>query len=387
MVPEAMKTSRAPMRVLYFVPQLSIGGTELQLLRLVSRLDPAEFLPAVWCPGPWGTVGDSLRAKGVPVFRQALSAKRPWTLARAAAMIRAWRPSIYHSFGYGAHWLDVAAAAAAGVPVRLTSRRNVRHWDPARRARWQEKVRNALTTAVTANSRAAAETCAAVEGVLRDAVRVIPNGAEIPEETGGGGSRRELGLPEDAFVIGCVANLKAVKAQSVLLDAFRRIADVHPGAYLVLLGEGPDKAALEAQRSRLGLDGRVLLLDSSVEAGAVYRSLDLYVHPSSAEGFPNAVLEAMAHGLPVVATAVGGVPELVEDAATGLLVPAGDRTRLAEAVLELAGSPLRRGDMGRRGRSRAQERFSVDAMVRAHASLYESLAERAAPLHAAGAAA
>ena len=366
------------MRVILFTPILEVGGVERNVERLAHGLHPDRFEPIVAWSDVWGPIGDRLQDAGVQVVHLPVRSKSGYR--KAVGALQSLGADIFHSFNYRRDARDVSAAREAGVPVILTGRVNVREWDPELRAQDWELERNRETKRIVAVGNVVADVCASVEGVSRDNITVIHNGVEIPGATNGTPAFRR-NFPPGALLIGFVANYRPEKDHQTLLEAFRRVLDCSPGAYLVCCGLNVRglKQRLEDMVRELHLEERVKLLDSQESVSDVYRSLDLYVQSSTHEGFSNAIVEAMAHGLAVVATSVGGNPEAVMDGVTGLLVPPKDPARLAEAILELLGDPDRRHSFGRAGRERACRHFSLKAMLEGHARLYESF-QSAQPL-------
>jgi len=190
--------------------------------------------------------------------------------------------------------------------------------------------------------------------------------------TDGAGIRAELGIPEGAPVIGTLSRLDAIKDHPTLFDAFARVRALHPGAHLLVVGDGPERGKLE------GLRGPgVHLLGNRLDAPRILRAIDLFALPSRNEGISNTILEAMATGLPVIASRVGGNPELVEDGETGRLVPAGDADALAGALLGYLDGKEPGRAHGRAGRARAIARFSVASMVLGYEAVWARVAARA----------
>jgi glycosyltransferase involved in cell wall biosynthesis len=362
-----------PVRVVYFVPQLTVGGTEVQLTELLLRLKRNLFRPAVWCSGPWGPLGDSLKENGVPIVRFHLSPRRPLAFVRTVRWLRHMRPTIFHSFGYGDHWLDVLAAKCAGIPCCITCRRNVRHWDPKRRLRWSERLRNLWTDQVVANCAAAAEVCTEVEGIPREKIQVIYNGIEVRETKRELELRRSLGIGATALLVGNVANLKRIKGQDILIRAFRRVADEMPQTRLAIWGEGEEGSSLKRLSQELGLSTQVFFLGLGHDLKPLYGSLDLYVHSSRAEGFSNSILEAMAYGVPVVATAAGGTAELFGEDGRDALVPPENVSALARAMLRMLKDETLRVRHGSAGRNNVAGKFTFARTVAAHEALYLKL--------------
>jgi len=187
--------------------------------------------------------------------------------------------------------------------------------------------------------------------------------------------RQREGIPADAFVAACVSNFYPYKGHAELVEAAARVLTAFPNVLFLLVGR--DSGTLEATRTRVrerGIEGSVRFLGSRADVPNLLRASDLFVHPSREEGFSNAILEAMAAGLPVVACDVGGNPEAVVDGETGRLVPPRDPERFACGMVELIADESKRKIFGEAGQRRASERFSLDRMVGEMESLYESLA-------------
>lgn len=189
-------------------------------------------------------------------------------------------------------------------------------------------------------------------------------------------SRRALGLADAEVAFGCVASLSPVKCHDHLLQAFAQVHRQLPHTRLLLIGDGPLRPQIEQQIAALGLDAAVSLLGNRADVEAVLPALDVAVLASSTEGMSNALLEAMACGLPIVATAVGGNLQLVQHEVSGLLVPVGQPAALAGALLALTQAPDTRHRMGMAARARIEREFSLDSMVRSFDRLYQRLLGR-----------
>jgi glycosyltransferase involved in cell wall biosynthesis len=208
-----------------------------------------------------------------------------------------------------------------------------------------------------------------------DRIEVVYNGIDLDGREPAGTLRAELGLPDGAPLVGEVARLCDVKGQRELIQALAEL----PGAWLVLFGRdleqgGAFQAGLERTAAELGVGDRVVFAGHRPDAPRLVGDLDVLVLPSWTEGLPVAVLEAMAQRRPVVATPVGGTPEVVADGETGLLVPPRDPAALAAAIRELLADPERRRRMGEAGYRRAAERFSAEAMTKRLLELYDRVA-------------
>ncbi|MGH3072982.1 MAG: glycosyltransferase family 4 protein, partial [Gaiellaceae bacterium] len=186
--------------------------------------------------------------------------------------------------------------------------------------------------------------------------------------------RRELGLDDASLVIGAVGRLAPVKGHASFLDAAKLIVQEEPRARFLLVGNGPLQRQLRAQAAQLGLSDACLFLGDRADVYDLVAAMDVFVLPSLNEGIPMALLEAMALNRPVVATDVGGVPEVLEDGVTGLVAEPGRPGGLARGIAALLGDAERAAGMGRAGRDVARERFSREQMAAATAEIYERIA-------------
>jgi glycosyltransferase involved in cell wall biosynthesis len=269
----------------------------------------------------------------------------------------------------------VLAGRWLNVPAVVVAKRNVDAFETSRQRALQRWIhRNA--THVTAVSESVADTVAAM-GVPRRRITVIPNGVDAsrfdhaPE-------RGALGVNGGARVIGSVGCLAVRKDYGTLLEAIARIAPRHRDLALVLVGDGPERGALEGRAHELEIAARVHFLGERPDVERLLPAMDVFVLSSREEGIPNALLEAMAAGRPSVATAVGGTVEVLEDGETGWLVPARAPVALAaalEAALSHPDAARRRGAAARRF---AREKLSIEAMVRRHEDFYRMAIARSA---------
>ena len=265
----------------------------------------------------------------------------------------------------------------AGVPVVAVAKRNVDAFETPRQSA-VERLAHRLATHVTAVSEAAADSAVAL-GVSRARVTVIPNGVDAARFADGAPAERarlELGA-DGSPLVGSVGCLAARKDYGTLLEALARLAGRGTAFRAALVGDGVERAALEARAEALGLTPRVRFLGERADVERLLPGMDLFVLSSREEGIPNALLEAMAAARPCVATAVGGTPEVLRDGETGWLVPPGDPAALAEALAEALARPeeaRRRGEAARRA---VREGMSLEAMARGHEEFYRrAVAER-----------
>jgi glycosyltransferase involved in cell wall biosynthesis len=186
-------------------------------------------------------------------------------------------------------------------------------------------------------------------------------------------ARARLDLPPGVPVLVVIAQLIPRKGHRFLLQALPTVLAKHPGARVLFVGEGAEDAALHAEVARGGLEGCVRFLGYRNDIGDILRACDVLVHPATMEGFANVAMQAMASGIPVVSSAVGGMPESVRDGVTGLLVPPCDPPALAEALLRLLDDPALRARLGEQGRGIVEQEFNTDAMVEGNLRVYREL--------------
>ena len=358
-------------RIVYLITELNLGGAERALARAVAGLSRDRYNPLVVCLFDPGIVADQIRASGVQVID--LRAKGKWDLSvawRLYRLLRRERPTILHTWMFHANVPGRLLGRLAGVPIIISSERTM-----GQESRWRyrlNRITAPLTDRVVCVSQQVADFVVQEVGIPQCKVVVIPNGIDLrnfkylPAKRQ---ARAALGLPYELALIGTVARLNPVKRLDVLLQA---LASVN-GVCAVIIGDGPERARLEALRKQLGLVERVRFVGQQSNVPEWLAAMDLFVLPSDWEGMSNALLEAMAVGLPVVATAVGGTPEVVVDGVTGLLVPPRDPEALAEAIIALLQDRERAEAMGRTGQERVERYFTVERMVQKTEALYEEL--------------
>jgi sugar transferase (PEP-CTERM/EpsH1 system associated) len=369
-----------PIVVAHVVHSLNVGGLENGLVNLVSAGQPG-FRHAIVCL----TTEGPLRARVPAGVEVSALGKRPGhdlpAFARLVGRLRALRPDIVHCRNW-ATFDAVPAARLAGVPVVIHGEHGREVSDPHgcnRRRNLLRKTLGPLVTRFVTVSRDLNDWLVTVVGIPSAKVLTICNGVDTARFGAGDAvaARAALALPLDRPVIGTVGRLDPVKDQAGLIEAFARVRRDHPRALLVIAGDGPCRPQLEALVATLGLGSDVRLLGERKDVPQVLQAMDVFVLPSIAEGISNTVLEAMATGLPVVATRVGGNPELVEDGVSGVLVRPGDRETLAAAIAGYLADPALRTAHGDGSRRLAVSRFGLGTMCAAYADLYTTLASPA----------
>jgi glycosyltransferase involved in cell wall biosynthesis len=285
-------------------------------------------------------------------------------------------------------WPKAAAAArAAGVPAIVHTEHGFNYGEPwfSTPLRWWAARSTDLVVAVSAPMRRYL-----VEHAHIPARRVhtVINGVDAKRFAPGprGSVRRSWGIPLGAVLVGCVARFDPVKNHALLIDAFATVIGAVPDAYLVLVGDGKLGAELRAQVGKLGLARRVIFAGNYVDTAPVYRDLDLFVLPSVSEGTSISLLEAMASGVPVVATAVGGTPDLLAPGGSecGVLVPSGNREALSDAIVRVVLQPELAASLSRAARERVLAAFDQETMVERYEALYRTVLGRRTSFSRAG---
>lgn len=369
-------------RVLHVIESLRSGGAESVIGLLAKHADRTRFEPEAVALAAGGPAEQLIRSEGTTVH---ILGKRPGIDLRAAgklrALVRDRRISIIHAHNPIAnHWSILACLFMREAPPIINTehsvhyRGKVRGWYPV--ARSLLGVRNAAIVGVC---EAVTESNRRIDPLNRRRYRTIYNGIEPlvrPTAERRDQIRRGLGVPAGATVIGTVGNLRRAKAYPDFLDAIARLAPRHPGLIVLIAGDGPLRAELEARSASLGLGQYLRWLGRRNDVVEILPAMDVFVLSSRREGFPMAILEAMSAGVPVVATDVGGVREVVRDGETGILLPAGDPVRLSEGIHRMIEDQPAAARMAVRASEVFQRAFTVERMTRSMESLYLEVLEQ-----------
>jgi glycosyltransferase involved in cell wall biosynthesis len=361
-----------PLRVLCLIDELVVWrGTETHLFRLFSGLDPRRIELQLAVVGNCGLAGE-FRDSGIPV--ECLEIFRVFAgsglrgVGQIVSLLRRRRFDLLVSYHTASDLLAPVAGVLARVPV-LSCRRDMGFTKKRFHVRVQRHL-NPLVRGMISVSHAVVQEVHRTEGFPVQRCQVIWNGEDLQKFRAGRqpALRRELGLDEGNCVISCVGGLVDVKDHATLIDGFGRVASQYPRARLLIIGAGPEEQALRRRAAPLGQ--QVRLLGHRRNVPELLRASDIYAQTSTTEGFSNAILQAMATSLPVLATRVGGNPELVTPE-VGLMVEAGRPEQVGEALGELIADGGRRQALGRGGRRRAERYGSLPVMVEAYSDAFE----------------
>jgi len=371
----------ATLRVLELIVSTGLGGGPTHVLELVRHLPRPEFAVTVAGPagGPYGGLFVESGARFVDI-RTDRVAVRPFL--EVLRLIRRDGIDLVHSHGKGAGLYGRLAARRAGIPAIHTFH-GIHHADyPAGLGRAYLALERGLariTQAIVHVSESQALEAAGLGLAPAERSHVIVNGIDAARVAGAAmtreAARQSLQLEPEALVIGTVARFDPVKALDALLRAFTIVA-VEPDARMVLLGDGPEASRLRSLAAALGIESRVRFPGFMAGASRLLPAFDLYASASRKEGLPLALLEAMACGLPIVATRVPGHLDVLEQGVTGLLVAPDDPYALGRALRDLMAEPAGRKAMGQAGRQRVQHRFAASRMAAETAGLYRAVAGR-----------
>jgi len=367
-------------RVCYVIPSLSMGGTEGQLIRLIEGLVRDHEVTVVCTHHDGALAGEARRCAA---YVRVLGCRGGWdpTLGlRLRKVFRSHKPDVLHTFLFGFDLLANRAARHAGVPVVVSSRRQLATWRKRRHVEFQ-RLGNRLVDAIVANSRAVVDFAIEHEGVDRALFRVIPNGIDADDFVSGKDLRQirlRYRIPFNRRVVGIVANFSPVKDHHLFVDTARELLRRRADLHFLMVGHGPLVPAIERHivRSRMPQDCFSRISTVS-ELADLYGVMDCSVLCSKAEGFPNAVIESMAAGTPVVAPAVGGIVELVRHEQTGRLVSSREPEDFADAVEWVLDHDGESEAMARRAAQFVRAELTLDNMVKAYRALYAELLAKA----------
>ena len=361
-------------RVMHVVYRLQAGGMEFGVVKLVNGLRGSRIDSSICSTTPAGEV-KALVHPDARIFelrrREGNDPRLVWELYR---LFRRERPHIVHTHAWGTLIEGLVAARLAGIRVVVHGEHGTLQLRPhqVRVQRWAFGRVNQVISV----SRKLSDRIAATTGFPAARIRTIQNGVDLSrfQAMDRSAARQAIGLEPGAFVIGTAGRLVPVKDHANLIEALSWLRQQGLAFVAVIAGDGPLRSDLVALTAARSLDDRVRFLGHRPDIGNVYAALDVFVLPSRSEGMSNTILEAMASGTPIVATRVGGTPELVEDHRTGRLVPAEDPAALAGALMTLATDCGLRLRMGDAGRAKAEADFSLARMLRDYEGMYAELA-------------
>jgi len=367
-------------KVLHLLVTMPVGGAEDLVAAMVKGLDPNRFQAVAALIGPPGPVGQELAAAGYPVVSLGLDLRRTsfWGLvAGVRRLLKEVRPDLLHTHLYHPNLYGRLAALGLGFPVVAAVHNSYT------RVKFHRRVWNFLLARVTDRVLVGSPQVWAdvrrYDWVPESRLLLLPYGIPLADLEPPLSRDEARGyLKVSGFVIGAVGRLVEQKGHAHLLEALPGLTREIPDLTVLLVGDGHRRAALKSQARDLRVEGKVRFLGTRRDLAEIFRALDLFVQPSLWEGLPLALLKAMGAGLPVVATRVSGVVEVIRHGVNGLLVAPGSASELAGAILELQRQPQTRARLGAAARQTVAAHYSQEAMLRRLESLYlELLGDRA----------
>jgi sugar transferase (PEP-CTERM/EpsH1 system associated) len=352
---------------------------EVGIAKLVNGLDPARVTSSICSSVPEDSLKERLRP-GVKLFElDRRNGNDPYLVAALYRLFKRERPHVVHTHRWGTLLEGALAARLAGVPYVVHGEHGTLE------TRWhnvwvQRRLWHHVDRVLSVSSRLA-ERMADEIGFPLNRITIIKNGLDLTHFRPGGdkvAARRALGLAPDRLVIGTVGRTVPVKDHPTFLRALARVRAAGIDFAAVIAGTGPAFQDTVRLAESLNLGGHIQLLGNRDDVASILSAFDIFVLSSRSEGLSNTIQEAMATGLPVVATNVGGADELIVDGETGVLTPSGDDRAMADALIALARDDGRRASFGRSGAERAHTQFGIERMFSDYENMYLSLGEAAA---------
>lgn len=375
---------RKPLRVMFVVPDLRHGGAERHVATLAPAMDRSRFAPSVVCVGEPGQLFGDVERAGVPaVALRRTKREFPRAVLELAGHMRRIRPDVVITRGYNAEALGRVAAVLTRVrrtAIWIHNCAPIQARSPIRNL--FDRAMEPFTSAYLGVTHAQLPYLTSTLGYPVRKIRIVYNGVS-PERFDcpaaaerGRAAAVALGIEPTDKVIGILAVLRPEKDHETLLRSTAVVCEEVPDAKLLVIGDGPLRPDLERLAGQLGIADRVVFAGARDDVADLLSVLDVVALSSRTDCFPIALLEAMAAGRPVVGTAVGGVPEIVDDGVTGLLVPPADPAALGKALVTVIGDPARAREMGEAGKRRVVSTFTLDGSVRAAEAEIEQIAGR-----------
>ncbi len=358
-----------PKRIFYLITDLDIGGAENMLFELAQRIDKSKFIPEVGCLKGKGIVGKKLEALGIKV--KYFHIEKLWhiyKLANVVSFLRQGRFDILHSYLFHANIIGRICGKLAGIPIvvssiRVCEREKLYHL-------WMDRITNRMVDLEICVSKEVKNFTIEKAGISEHKLEVVENG--IPD-TFLDAVTSHRNKKAHSLVVGTVARLSEQKGIEYLLYAAKKTIEQFPNITFIIVGSGPLASQLKELSIKLNISRNVKFIGFRNDIPELLSVIDIFVLPSLWEGMPNALLEAMAAGKPVIATDTGGSKDLIDSNINGVLVEPANSEALAEAILKLLGDPAQRQRLGESAREKVKERFPIDKMVFKTEQIYTKL--------------
>ena len=369
--------------ILYLTSVLVTEGSQHVLLTLADQLNAERYKALVCCLTPRMEMLPRFQRAGIEVVPLGMQSYSVLQILRGArdlrSLVQSHQIDLIHTTNFSDGLLGRVVARLAGVPVVISSIHTQYVWKP-RLHLLLDTVTARLADGFIVVSESVRQFAIDTLKIPAGKINVVNNGIvcfpTTPDPESIYRIRAELGLRSDSSVVACIGSLKEIKGHKYLLQAVPAILAEAPNAQFLIIGDGPLQAELRSLVTALGIADKVCFAGLREDVRTILPAIDILVQPSLQETFSLTALEAMAAEKPVVATNVGGLPEVVEDGRTGLLVPPENPSAIAHAVVDLLTFPERRGVLGAAGGQRFREFFTAEKMVRRYEEIYEFYLER-----------
>ncbi|MDI6780493.1 MAG: glycosyltransferase [bacterium] len=370
--------------VVHLVYSLDPGGLENGVVNIVNGMDMECFNPMICCLKSGGILKERVKSSIEVIEVDKKGKQELGVLFRLKKIFKDRDVHVVHTHNWGTCCEGVIGARLASVPVPVVIHQEhgtfVDSVGSKKRRIWGERIVLRYADQVMTLSEDLKEKMIKILGIPGEKIKVILNGVDIEKFSflaeKRTRKRQELGIAEDRLVVGTVGRLEAVKNQRMLIQAMPELLKKFPDVMTVIIGDGILKAELINMAKELGLSEHILFPGVRNDVAEILSAMDLFIISSLTEGICNAILEAMSCGLPVIATDVGGNPEIVLDGKTGLLVALSDMVGFVAAIEDLLGNKEKRKEYGRNGQEMVEQRFSLQRMVREYESLYRFLLQK-----------
>lgn len=361
--------------ILYLFVTLPIGGAEEHLLTVLKNLDLTQYNPIVCCIREKGVIGEEIENRGIAIISLNRKSKS-WDfriVMDILKIIQTKNIQLIHTHLYHANMYGRIAALISKIPAVVTEhnvypkyklRRRILNWFLAKKSKKIIAVSEMVKKDITVR-----------DWIKPSKIEVIYNGIDIdrfPSAITKEEARQKLGVPTDCFLIGTIGRLTDQKGQIYLINTIGIIKGIIPEIKLLLAGSGPLESDLKSIVSTKGLNEYVKFLGARRDIPDILKAMDVFVFPSLWEGLPMVLLEAMASSLPVVATSVGGITEILRNGINGIIVPPRNEGALVQAIIGLSKDKAKLKLLGEIGKKTVEDKFTASLMVKNLASIYES---------------
>jgi len=365
--------------ILHIYQNSKIGGVQQQLLSLLKAYSRERFNPIFCCLGPKEEIGKEIEGTGIefiPLNKLRYNRFSSGIVLELHRLMKKKQIHVVRTHRYRSNLYGRLAAFFAGVPVIIASVHDNYRTDKRPKRRIMNRILSKITDKIVAVSEDVKEDIIRYDSIDPSKIEVIPNGIDVERfnpEKNTTDIRKEFSLEEDDIVIGFVGRIVPAKGLEYLLNALPYLNEEFKSIKLLIVGEGSLVEELKERAKKNNIFDNILFIGRRRDIPEILASINIFVMPSIAEGLPNALLEAMAMGKPIVTTEVGGIPEIVKNGFNGLLVPPRDTLSLSKAIKELIGNDRLAAKLGQAARDLVHDNLSIKAIAQKWQSLYVSI--------------